>query len=58
MTKQEFIEFYFRPGAPNRWLGSAYLKPVTCDCGDPECKGWKMVPADEPEDNESGVRAN
>lgn len=44
MTKEEFIDYYFRDCAPAE--KAAYLtemSPMPCACGESACKGWAMV---------------
>ena len=47
MTQQEFIDAYCaRGGVTWEWL-STRRDAVPCDCGEPGCDGWAMVPKDE-----------
>ena len=53
MTKQEFIDGYCeRGGLSWEWLRTRRVA-VVCDCNEPICSGWKMIPKeDEVQDEE------
>lgn len=43
MTKQEF-EIQWRSGLAVTELPALLVHAEPCDCGEPECEGWQMVP--------------
>ena len=45
MTREEFLAWLYTSKADIR-IHPHQAKP--CRCGDVNCKGWRLVPADEP----------
>lgn len=50
VTRHKFIAGYCRRSEVTwEWL-QRYRDAVPCDCGEDDCEGWQMVPADPPPD--------
>lgn len=45
--REAFIRRYCKRSKVSWFYLRNYRKAVRCDCGDPTCEGWVMVPVDD-----------